>query len=371
LIGSKAPIIYDIDSLRTRIALEPFRSALPSVWRTTDLEGVFSHYVGNEKFARDVMQRPGISLNTDDRMLLEFAFARNRQTDRGLNFNDMRRDACLAEADRPVGRGDLDWKRVEEQRIAMSVAYDVTMQPPDSMSDEQKTLLSALGSYARDDFTAAWSHWKSLAREPRNPIELAMVAECLADQANQAALPYIEQLQTIQPTEAEAIRARLLWRENRIEEASTTMEKVIEELHVDPWPGPALVARTMNIAVELAEADKTDRGGQSIFQALQKPFAVYNSEGVRGTTLLRTSMALDHGHVGEHVLRSVEALEPNVPWDFKFLKIRSSCYTAFNHPLAADARSDLVDFLAAEPGGLESANPARIESPTRVVSAAK
>jgi hypothetical protein len=82
-------------------------------------------------------------------------------------------------------------------------------------------------------------------------------------------------------------------------------------------------------------------------------------------------MALDHGHLGEHVLRSVEALEPNIPWDFKFLKIRSSCYTAFNHPLAADARSDLVDFLAAEPGGLESANPARIESPTRVVSAAK
>jgi hypothetical protein len=82
-------------------------------------------------------------------------------------------------------------------------------------------------------------------------------------------------------------------------------------------------------------------------------------------------MALDHGHVGEHVLRSVEALEPNIPWDIKFLKIRSACYTKFQHPLAADAKTDLVDFLAAEPGGLESVSPARIESHTRVVSAAK
>jgi len=371
LIGSQTPISYDFDSLRTRIALEPFRTALPNVWRTTDLEGVFTHYLANGKFARTVMQNPGIPLNTDDQMLLEFAFARNRQSDRVLSFNELRRDASLAEADRPVAHGELDWTRVEEQRLAMSVAFGSAPQVEGSMSDEQKQLSGAFGAYLSDDFTAAWNHWKSLAREPHNPIELTMVAECLADQGSETALRYINLLQTIQPTEAEAIRTRLLWRGKRIEEARTTMGKVIQSLHVDPWPAPGLIARTMNIAVELVEADKAGSGGHSISQGLQEPFAVYNSDGIRGTALLRASMALDHGRAGEHVLHTIEALEPNVPWDFKFLKLRSTCYTAFNHPLAADAQSDLLDYLLAESGGLESANPARIEPPSRVVSTAK
>jgi spermidine synthase len=371
LIGSKRPINYNIDSMRNRIALEPFRTALPNVWRTTDLEGVFTHYVANGKFASTVMQHPGIPLNTDDRMLLEFAFARNRQSDRGLNFSDLRRDAGLAEADRPIAYGELDWKSVEEQRVAMSVAYDGPIQPDGSMPEEQKRLLGALNSYATGDFAGAWNQWKSLAREPRNLIELAMVTECLADRGDEAALPYIDRLHTIQATEAEAMRVRLLWRENRIEQARIMMQTVLQSLRADPWPSPALIDRTLNIAVELVEADRANGEGQNIFHALQEPFAVYNSDGIRGTALLRTSMALDQGRAGKHVLHSVEALEPNVPWDFKFLKLRSTCYTAFNHPLAADAKSDLVDYLKAESGGLESANPARIESPARVVSAAK
>ena len=371
LIGSQAPISYDFDSLRARIALEPFRTALPNVWRTTDLEGVFTHYMANGKFARTVMQHPGIPLNTDDRMLLEFAFARNRQSDRGLSFNDLRREASLAEADRPVARGKLDWTRVEEQRLAMPVPFGAAPPAEGSISEEQKRLVGAFSSYLSDDFAAAWKHWKSLAREPHNPIELAIVAECLADQGNETALRYINLLQTIQPTEAEAIRTRLLWRENRIEEATTTLRKTIQSLRTDPWPSPTLVARTMNIAVELVEANSASGEGQNIFHALQEPFAVHNSDGIRGTTLLRTSIALDHGRAGQHILHSIEALEPNVPWDFKFLKLRSNCYTTFSHPLAADAKSDLVDYLKAESGGLESANFAKTEPPARIVSAVK
>ena len=219
LIASKDPITYEIDSLRSRIALEPFRGALAKVWRTTDLEGVFSHYVGNGKFARDAMQRTGVPLNTDDQMLLEFAFARNRGAGHHLSFDEMRRSARVLEADRPVARGELDWAKVEEQRNGMFLAYDHPTQPHSAMPGEQMTLVHALNSYAKDDLAGAWKNWKLLGRQPRNPIELTMVAECLADQGDEAALGYIDQLQAIGPTEAKAIRARLLWRQDRKEEA--------------------------------------------------------------------------------------------------------------------------------------------------------
>ena len=348
LIASKDPINYDIDSLRTRIAAEPFRSALANVWRATDLEGVFSHYIGNEKFARNVMQRSGVPLNTDDKMILEFAFARNRQTGSHLSFDDMRRDAHLIDADRPVARGELDWKKVEEQRNGMFLAYGHPPQPHASMSPEEVTLARALNNYAGDNLAGAWENWKLLKRQPHNPIELTIVAECLADQGNQAALRYIDQLQAIAPTEAEAIRARLFWRQNRFEEANATMGSALASLRVDPWPMHALITRTINLAVEMADGNKTGNGGLAIYRALQKPFAVYNNDEVRMFALMRVGISIDRGRAGRHLLLSVEAAEPDIPWNLGFLRIRSACYTAFQHPLAEDAENDLADFLAAQ-----------------------
>ena len=370
LIASKDPISYDLDLLRTRIALEPFQSALAKVWRTTDLEGVFSHYVGNGKFAHNAMQRSGVPLNTDDQMLLEFAFARNRQAGHHLSFADMRRDAQLFEADRPVARGELDWKKVEEQRNGMFLAYDHPPQPHGSMSGEELVLVRALNNYADDNLAGAWENWELLKRQPHNPIELAMVAECLADQGNEAALPYIDQLQAIERTEAQAIRARLLWRQNRFEEARATMGNVLASLRVDPWPMQALITRTMNLAVDMAEGDKTNAGGTSIYDALQKPFAVYNSDEARMFALIRVGISLDHGATGEHVLHSIEAAEPHIPWNWGFLKIRNACYTASQHPLAAESQNDLVDYLMAEPGGTQKISSASIK-PARVANAAK
>jgi hypothetical protein len=311
------------------------------------------------------MQHSGVPLNTDDQMLLEFAFARNRQAGHHLSFADMRRDAQRFEADRPVARGELDWKKVEEQRNGMFLAYDHPPQPHGSMSGEELVLVRALTNYAEGNLTGTWENWASLKRQPHNPIELAMVAECLADQGNEAALPYIEQLQAIEKTEAEAIRARLLWRQNRFEEARITMGNVLGSLRDDPWPMQALITRTLNLAVDMAEADKTSAGGTAMYDALQKPFAVYNSDDARMFALIRVGISIDHGATGEHVVQSIAAAEPHIPWNWGFLKIRNACYTASQHPLAAESQSDLIDFAMAEPGVAEKINAAASLTPAQ------
>jgi spermidine synthase len=361
LIASKDPITYDIDLLRSRAAAEPFRTALANVWRTTELEGVFSHYVGNEKFAHQVMRSPGVELNTDDHMLLEFAFARNRQSGHRLSFADMRRDARRVQADRPLAQGALDWKKIEEQRLGMFLAFDHPPQPGDSTSDEQTVLIRALNNYANDNLPAAWENWRLLNREPQNPLELLMVAECLADAGNSKATIYLAQLHEIDATEAEAVRARLLWRQHRATEARDIVGKALASLRDNPWPMQALIRRTIDLAVEIVENDSTGGGGRAIYEALEKPFAVYNNDEDRILALIRVAINLDQGPRGQEVLRSVEALEPNIPWTFGFLKIRSACYTASRHPLAADAQSDLVDFVLTEAGDADlsaSASPA-------------
>jgi spermidine synthase len=353
LMASKEPLTYDIDSLRHRIATEPFKSALASVWRITDLEGVFSHYVGNNDFARQRMCRARIPLNTDDRMLLEFAFARNRQTGQRISFENMRRDARLLHADRPNARGELDWKKVYEQRSGMFLAFGHPPQPHDAMSAEEMTLVRSFDNYSKNNLSAACDNWKSLGREPRNPIEQTMVAECLADQGDAAALTYIEPLQNIERTEVRAIQARLLWRQNKIEEAGTVMGEVLAALHTDPWPMQALTIRTIDLAVEMAEKAGNTAAIRLIYEGLRQPFAVYNNDEARMFALMRVGISLDRGLTGKHVLQSIAAAEPNTPWNFGFLKIRSECYTATHYPLATEAQSDLVDYLKSEPEKLD------------------
>ena len=87
---------------------------------------------------------------------------------------------------------------------------------------------------------------------------------------------------------------------------------------------------------------------------------MYNSDGIREQALLRASLSLDGGQPRKNFMSAVESLEPNVPWDFGFLRARTAGYTALKHPRAADAQADLLDYLDAESGGIESARPQRV-----------
>ena len=252
LICSKTPIRYDIDSMRSRLAAEPFHSAATNVWRTTDLEGVFSHYIGNEKMAGTVMRYPGIPLNTDDRMLLEFAFARSRQSDSGINFNDLRHDAALALADRPITHGTIDWKSVEEQRIAMLVTYNGPTRRDDSMSDEQARLLQAFNGYLSavilitpgrvgNPSDASLVTWRSGLSSPSVWPIVATTQR------------FITSINSPRSSQRKRRPSALvsLWREKRTNEAESAIQRCIRSLQIDPWPGPALLERTLNIATDL------------------------------------------------------------------------------------------------------------------------
>src|SRR5262249_22337128 len=76
LVASRKPVRYDLPRLRERVQKEPYRSALLHTWRTSGLEGLFSHYVARASFARALAHAASPILNTDDRSVIEFAFAR-------------------------------------------------------------------------------------------------------------------------------------------------------------------------------------------------------------------------------------------------------------------------------------------------------
>ena len=121
LLSSAGPVSYDIPRLRARIAEEPYRSALAAVWRTADLEGLLAHYVAGPAVARDLAREQ--ALNTDDRTLVEYAFARHLGLGRHFNIETVEQLARAWGEDRPrVTGGAVDWEWVTDQRLAFFIS---------------------------------------------------------------------------------------------------------------------------------------------------------------------------------------------------------------------------------------------------------
>ena len=350
LIASAEPVAYDISTLRRRITEEPFESAIAHVWRTTDLEGVFSHYLGNDKLTHVVTRGPDVEINTDDRMLLEFAFARNLRAATSTGYAALRRDAHHLEDNRPPTEiGDLDWTKVENQRLAMFPSSGHPTEGENSLDEKQQLLAAALKSVFEGRFDDAWSDWKQLGRAPQNFIETALVARCLAEQADSDAHSYITKIEEINPGEAHAIEARLLWSQKHFVEASAMVQQALETFRTDPWTPGELTARTLKLAEEVASAEKEKVVAPLIFHALEKPFAVYAADELRTMALLHVGMDIDQGKMGEYTLRGVQQAEPHIPWRLDFLKARSACYASFGGPLAALAKKELAEYVSDDP----------------------
>ena len=69
--------MHDSEMLRLRARAEPYRSAMAQVWGVSGIEGLYSAYVANADFAADQARGSG-RINTDDRTVLEYEFARRR-----------------------------------------------------------------------------------------------------------------------------------------------------------------------------------------------------------------------------------------------------------------------------------------------------
>jgi tetratricopeptide (TPR) repeat protein len=354
VIGSMQPIAYDVPALRERIKQPPFKDALANVWRTDDLEGIFGRYVANSDFPMAFLLDRPVLLNTDDRPLLEFAFARNTSsTVNNYSLTRLHREAVRTHTDRPaLLQGELDWPKVEAHRATMFLAYDPEFEQPAFVAREQRDLVAVSRAHAAGDLPATLEAWRKLGREPQNLVELTIAAECLAEAGDAAAVPLIERLRTLDLPEAEALAARLLWRQKDEERAAKMLQAAFSRFRSNPWPIEAILNRTFALACEMAADLESNKLVEQIYLSIEQPLAVYQSDSVREETRLELGVLLDGGTPGPHMLAGLEAVEPHIPWELTFLELREQCYTALGHPKARAAKRDVEAFITAEGGSV-------------------
>jgi spermidine synthase len=342
LVASEEPVTYDAAQLRAKIEREPYRTALAATWRAIDLEGFLGHFVARATLARNIAEEEPL-LNTDDRTLVEFAFARTANHRGGFDSVEVFATARARGEDRPAIAGDVDWDRVEDARISFRTSEGEQATPPPTLKAAQRVRAAAQAHYLSGSWRETVATWQSQSREPEDPTELAMMAETMAELGDDAALGYEARLRAYQPAEADAVRARLLARQGRLEDSMEALEASFAAHRLDPWPWPVVMRHAVELAADLATKDAALAA--RAYAALSQPFAGRLLEEPRTDAMLVAAGQLP---LEKTCVEALSTLEPHVPWRLSVLSWRSRCYDATNHALAPRAARELIEYLGEE-----------------------
>jgi hypothetical protein len=329
LMASKRPLVRDANALRQRMLVEPYRSAIHDAWRVESLEGLYSHFIASERVANRIAH--GAQLNTDDRTIIEFSFARTLAQG-SFSMMSVFEAAQRIDGGRPTYlRGALDWKAVEQNRA--------TVFP---VNDPRYGFALA---YEKREYAQAYDIWQHAGPwQPVNSHELMTLAWVLGDANDGNAETVIAALRRWEPIEADATLARLRMRQRRNVEAAQALLRAYRGYRTNPWPMPSIMRNSYDTAMTLAE---DHAAAPYVIEALRKPFSEWQWEDARD--IVRVGVAEKYERCGAALLDALREMEPNVPWRRHILELRADCYTRAHLPLAEEARRDFAEYVRSEP----------------------
>lgn len=357
-VCSKSKKKHSVPNLRDRLASEPYKSAMMAGWGVQGLEGFLAAKLSGPDFAGDIKKRyldKGL-INSDDRMLVEFGFARNTGNSEFPSITGFRQSFKARDNIKPVWAEDfqeIDWFRVNKSYAVMfpELIGQLLLYADDRpfLQNWQTVCLSFL----KQDYRTILGIWQAGDWQPEYPLELAIIGEAFAEAGDQGAMKWAERLSEFWPVEAKVILGRYFWRKGEVEQAYTVMEAAFLEYRQDPWPHVTVMQHALDLVAEMA-INNPDVGAR-FYALLSVPFSVYNLEDRRLTTLLTLSSTVDC----KHAVEVLELMEPNVPFLQEVLEYRQRCYEETGSPHLKRARLDLEEFNETIPLPFTANLPAR------------
>ena len=354
LMASERPPLHDVAQVRARTAAEPWRTALARTWGVEGAEGFYAGFLASGAFARNVAAHEAGWVNSDDRPLLEFGFARNLGRTGLLQPSDFAALVASRGETRPAVRGDLDWRRVDEMRAVRAAFWGQKVaNPGPDLDPAAAARIRARQAYGASDLGQACARWGGQSTEPVLDLDLLLVSECLAAAGHPRAPEMAERLRRDRPVEAEIALAIWHWAGDRHDESARHLAAAFREARVRPWTSMPVLERGLQLAMRVGG----DSPGRAMIlqEALAEPFAVRLAE--YGRLRARTELVYATGRA-DLCAAAFASFEPNVPWEEYLLVRRLRCYEQTGHPLRGRALRDLEDFLDDAPPKLSGLLPA-------------
>ncbi len=342
LVASRQPIVHDVARVRARAAQEPFASALDLTWGVSGAEGFYSGFLATPELARALAAQERQWLNTDDRSILEFGFARNLGRLGLFKIAQLQDLARSLEATQPpTTGGSLDWARIEELRSARMGFFGTILPRPEGGTPPAAAARQlARRAYSVGDLARACSSWLEQTEPPASHFDRLLLAECLATTGDPRAPAAAAALRADQPLEADFALAAWHQTAGRPRQAGRHLLRALRRLQRDPWIYQPLGQRALQLAIPVAQVEPAV--GLRLYAELARPLAV----GLYGFPRLQMRMEVARAiRRPDLCIETLAAFEPHVPWDQGFLAHRAECYRRRDHPLAPRAERDLQDYL--------------------------
>jgi spermidine synthase len=353
LVASREPVRHDWNAIEQKMRDAVIRGGVRNAWGVTSVAGVYARYVAGNESARRLAgnARP----NTDDRPLVEYAFARTLGFQGAFDVSELRAFARTRADDVPQAiRSTPAAVGIEPERLSIGIAHETKIDIHDMLPPELRNRGIAQVRYMEGGFADSWTIWMAQEKPPSTPLEMINVAETLAERGDANAMQFIDALRADFPVESDTLLARLLWRQGRRAEGVAALVRAFEQCRTNPWPLPLVMRRALRLANEMSQ---TDRGAlaRQLETALAQPFAVELFRELRRSSLVFAQDQSSGETCTARMRDTLRTYEPHVPWQEQFLATRARCYGQWNDPLAERASADLREFRRAQRTALDVA----------------
>lgn len=337
LVGSKSRAPIDVQRIRDRLSVEPYRTAARAVWKTTSAEGVLAHFVAGPAFV-DMLadQRLGL-INTDDQNFLEFAFARN-VGNRQVVATELHQLVARLGFDQPDTVGTFDPSLLGEEQVMAKVLYKIPISPGRGAPPALTAFARSMWHLHNDDFAGGLAAWSALNRTPRSHHEAMLVASAAALTGDERAESLVPDGSTA--AERDLLRAHSLLRKNMRDQAVDHFERGFVGARKDPWIHIPTMLVSLRAAVQLADRDPAV--ARRFTLAVSEPFAVDSFRSARVDAYLRLARLTDDPKL---CVGAVDSNEP-LPMGHLFYETRVFCYRQANDARLPAAEEEFAHLLS-------------------------
>jgi spermidine synthase len=344
VICSMQPIRYTAAELRTRISTPVMQEALRVAWNAEDLEGFLAHFLANPRFVDAIARDTSLPLNTDDRTILEYGFAKTVGLTTGFGASGLRDLAISAGMHRPaIAEEEIDWGLVEARRIDFNVLFDGNVSPETQRTPQLKALAEAIVRVRAEQWKEAVAAWQREPDAPLGDVSRLVRAQTQARLGQEEYESVLAPIAVKYPAEAASIRAMYAWQKKDAAAAAVQLRLLFDALGQSPWAMSMVVRPSLELAMEVGDPDPAI--SRRLYDQLAQPFAGYRFEHHR--KIVRSLLAENLGQAT--MIEAFEAMEPYVPWIRRTLERRAQVYAEANHPLAERAAREWELYQRNEP----------------------
>ena len=350
LVGAREPPRHDAATIAARLRNPIVAEGVWRVWWATDAAGVLAHFICGDATARGLGN--GSRRNTDDRTLIEYAFARTlgQGNVEAFRASDLRDLARSRGDDLPPGVDAATRVAVEKRRMSIGIPDNSLIDLSRVPADDLAMRGGAQNGYVTADYARTWMMWQAASTMVESPLEMLSYAETLANRGDERALQLIAALQRAAPVEAQTLLARLRWRQGKAGEAANALSAAFAAYRSNPWPLPIVMMRALRLVREIADQPQAQATWPQLMDAVGQPFAIHMFEEYRRSVQLLLADRISGSTVCSAEERKlIESYEPDFPWQQDYLRKRAECYAQAGDPRAARAQRDWQNYLAAEP----------------------